>query len=541
MLPQNTVSRPLSEWGIAATFAHSTASTLQYCQSGRGGVVCTSLQRGSLPQETYMQEVITPRIIVYRHRLIRHRPNVPVVGNTDSTRNSRNWERESIMNGNRITDPPKTYPPKPTGQLGHRFPFPTSPVLMAALRALYAGGPKSGWGADSYGHPRYRYEARDGTITFFFRPPPDFGNRFHASKALYYTPRLAFIYLGSLRAAVHELSVETADVFLILMSRIARLRDPSRDVAEISMEEIADFRGVHVRHGSTRKLYDAFKKEVQRLADLCLTMTWKDYTTGRTITVGKEVHDRLLDIVDVECKHDQDAWTSFRFRCGQALSHFLSPEGLRWIGYYSRSLLNLSPYHEAFAKKLGTYWTLVGIISGKKGAQPRATPYTILDFCGEDINWRNPGQTVDAFFKASDRLLEIGVLEASDLTEPLDRRKGYFRRWLETPMTVRLSSDLWRVQESKKVPFRNKKQSSSNVSPHRSLGFAMPENAGDIIANPLLIKQFRSDCFLHQSELARALGVERQTLSRYERGLRNVPEETASQLLRIMRHRKAQE
>ncbi|MBN2254357.1 MAG: helix-turn-helix transcriptional regulator [Deltaproteobacteria bacterium] len=428
-----------------------------------------------------------------------------------------------------------------TAQGGHRFPFPSSPVLMAALRALYAGGPKSRWESDFYGHPRYRYEARDGTITFFFRPPPDFGNRFHVSKALYYTPRLAFIYSGSLRAAVHELSVETADVFLILMSQIARLRDPTRDIARISMGEIADFRGVHVRHGSAGNLYEVFKKEIQRLADLCLTMTWKDYTTGRAVAVGKETPDRLLDIVDVEYKHGKDAWTSFSFRCGLALSHFLSPEGLRWIGYYSRSLLNLSPYHEALTKKLGTYWTLVGIISGKKGSQPRATPCTILDFCGEAINWRNPGQTVDSFFKAHDRLIDIGVLEASDLPEPLDRRKGYFRRWLETPMTVRLSNELWRVQEPKQVPQGKKKQSSRNIRPYHAGGVAIPEKARDIMANPPLIRQFRSDYFMRQGELARALGVKRQTLSRYERGLKAIPEDTAAELIRIIRQRKDEE
>ena len=104
-------------------------------------------------------------------------------------------------------------------------------------------------------------------------------------------------------------------------------------------------------------------------------------------------------------------------RCGQSLSHFLNPDGLRWIGYYSRSLLELSPYHEAFTKKLATYWTMVGIIAGEKGSPARATPNTILDFCGEDINWRNPGHAVDAFFKALDRLLEIGVI--SDARSPI--------------------------------------------------------------------------------------------------------------------------
>ena len=69
----------------------------------------------------------------------------------------------------------------------------------------------------------------------------------------------------------------------------------------------------------------------------------------------------------------------------------------------------------------------------------------------------------------------------------------------------------------------------------------MPEKARDIIINPLLIRQFRSDNFLHQTELARALGVKRQTLSRYERGLRTVPKDKALQLLRIMQQRKVQE
>ena len=192
------------------------------------------------------------------------------------------------------------------------LPIPTNPVVMAALRALYAGGPRNRWLPDSFGRPYYRYNARDGRVTLFFTPPPDFGSRFDLSKAMYYTPRLALIYSGSLRAAVQGMSVETTDVFLILMARIAQLRDPARDIAKISLDEIAQFRGVNLRHGSAQNLHDDFKKEILRLADLCLTMTWRDYEGGGSVTYGRQIPDRLLDIVDIEYKQGRETWTALR-------------------------------------------------------------------------------------------------------------------------------------------------------------------------------------------------------------------------------------
>lgn len=409
----------------------------------------------------------------------------------------------------------------------HELPMPTNPVIMAALRALYAGGPQNRWRPDSLGRPYYRYDARDGNITIFFKPPPDFGSRFDLSKALYYTPRLAFIHSGSLRAAVQEMSVETADIFLILMACIARLRDPARDIARISLEEIARFRGVALRHGSSRNLYEDFKREILCLSDLCLTMNWRDYAGGGSIAYGKQIPDRLLDIVDVEYKRGRDNWTALRFRCGQALSHFLSPDGLRWVGYYSRSLLELNPYQEAFTKKLGTYWTMVGVVAGKKGRPARATPGTILDFCGEEIHWRNPGQTVDAFFRGLDRLAEIGVISDAQITEPPNRIKGYFREWLELPITVTLSDKIWSIRDkAKKIAHAGRKMQQVTAA-------IMPGSAGDLIGNPRLIRQFRADYYLHQAELAHALNISRQTLSRYERGLRDLPEDKAFKIIQI--------
>lgn len=415
------------------------------------------------------------------------------------------------------------------------LPIPVNPVLQASLRALYAGGPKTLWRSDAYGGPQFCYESRDGCITIFCEPPhtPETMNAF---RKLYFTPRLGFIYAGSLWEWVHKLSVETADVFLILMSRIARLQDPQRDIARIRLEEISEFRSIRVRHGSAQKLQEDFKRQVLCLADLRLTMEWRDYRKGGTMSFGKERPDRLLDIVDIEYKGKTEKWTAFGFRCGQALAHFLNPAGLRWIGYYARTLLHLSPYHEAFAKKLGTYWILLGCTSGKKGTQPRATPRSILGFCGEKPNWRNPGQTVDAFIKAHHRLKEISVLEDIPILEPPTRNKGYFGDWLDEPLTVKLSENLWQIThaELKSGVIISGRSQAHNRSDKKTTELpGIPENAKEIQDDPTAIRRFRADYGLHQNELARAVGVTRQTLSKYERGVSSLPEDTATKILMI--------
>jgi len=403
------------------------------------------------------------------------------------------------------------------------LPVPTNPVIMATLRAIYAGGSRDRWRSNSFGRPYYRHEARDGRISLFFDSPPDFKSRFHPCYIA--TPRMDFVYSGKLRQIVSRLSVETADVFLILMSRIAGLNNPINGVARIGLEEIAKLRGVSLRHGRSRTLFEDFRQEVLRLADMRLTMSWKDYRGGGTVSLGRERPDRLLDILDMEHEKDGRTWTAFRFRCGQALSHFLDPEGLRWIGYYSRSLLRLNPYTDAFTKKLGTYWIMLGIIAGKKGQQPAATPRTILDFCGEAIHGQAPGRTVDAFIRAHERLADIGVLESLPVLEPTDRGRGYFVGWLDRPLTIRLSDRLWRIRETARTRFSPKRRRKREAP-----AFA-PSTARDLQANPALIRQLRAERRLRQEELARSLGVTRQTLSGYERGLRPLPEDKAIVLL----------
>jgi len=422
-----------------------------------------------------------------------------------------------------------------------KLPFPVSPVIHATLRAIYAGGPKSRWQSDNFGRPFHPYETKAGSITFFCEPPPDYSRRFHPTIAMYYTPRLGFIYSGRFRDTVRNLSVESADVFLMLMSYIAQLDDPRMGIARITLEEMAGIRDVRIRHGRSQNLYADLKQEVLRLADLRLSMTWKDYKTAGVVTFGKERPDRLLDILDVEYRQQEGAWTAFRFRCGQALSHFLNVEGLFWIGYYSKSLLHLSPYHEAFTKKLGTYWTLIGTVAGKKGALPRATPRSILDFCGNNVNWRNPGQTVDAFFKAHERLMEIGVIEDDDLQEPVSRTRGYMTEWLETPITVKLSEKLWKM--AKRMTAKTAKGPVKELMRRQkepSEGAGVPREASAVMENPVILKKLRSRLYLRQEDLAKALGITRQTLSRYERGVYRIPAPCAEKSLAFLRRKAAQ-
>lgn len=419
-----------------------------------------------------------------------------------------------------------------------RLPIPTNPVVYATLRALYAGGADFRWTSDSYGQPYYRYESRDGYINIFCDTPykdnlflpKEFLQKAADLQKLYLNPRWNFIYAGIIRDTVRKLSVETADVFLILMSKIARLPNPGYDIARISLGEIAQHRGVKIRHGSRQKLAEDLKQEVLRLSDLRVTMAWRDYRHSGIMTLGRDRPDRLLDIVDVNYKRGKEEWTSFGFRCGQTLAAFLNPGGLRWIGYYSKAILRLDPYHEAFTKKLGTYWIMIGITAGKRGTYPRATPRTILDFCGEKANLRNPGKTVDNFIKGHNRLQEIGVLEDISALEPPARNKGYFEKWLGTPLSIKLSPQLWKVAAGKKL-------SSDRKNYHRALYPAIPETTLELQNNPKSVKQFRDKYGLCQNELARVLGITRQTLSCYERGMNALPEKTAALILKLWRQK----
>lgn len=232
------------------------------------------------------------------------------------------------------------------------LPIPVNPIMYAALRAIYAAGSRYSWKTDSFGRPHFSYKSRDGHINLFCELPANNYLPWQVpAKGLpvfhrhFLGPRWGFIHAGRVREAVADVSVETADVFLILMAKIAKLANPA-DIARIRLDEIAEQRGVKIRHGSSLNLYNDFKKDIVRLADLRLTIKWRDYKNNGTLSYGTERPDRLLDIVDLKYQKKKTL-PVYEFRCGQAMTRFLNPQGLRWIGYYSKSLLQLSPYHES--------------------------------------------------------------------------------------------------------------------------------------------------------------------------------------------------
>ncbi len=421
-----------------------------------------------------------------------------------------------------------------------RIPVPVNPVILATLRAIYAAKQMTGWSSGPYGRPFYQYATRAGRITLSYLSQPTSDRPFHPSIAMYYEPRMNFIHSGNLRQSLRDHSAETADVFLILMSYMAQLQDPMKDIAEICLRDIARLRDVRVRHGSIRYLYDDFKHEVLRLSDLHLSMNWDNYLSGGKVSFGDRL-DNLLHIYDVKYKSGKDLWQSFQFRCGKALSHFLNPEGLFWLGYYSKSLLQLNPSRSAFTKKLGTYWSLIGIVAGKKGLLPKATPRTILEFCGEEINGQSPGKVVDSFIEAHQQLKDVGVLEETPVLEPTTRGKGYFVNWLDKALTVRLSENLWKIniKEPRKKSCHQSLKKNRTKDRNRQKGTVpetIPETIEQLRKNQVLIKKIRTDHRIRQIELARALGITRQTLSNYERCLCPIPARKASKLIQIMQN-----
>jgi transcriptional regulator with XRE-family HTH domain len=62
---------------------------------------------------------------------------------------------------------------------------------------------------------------------------------------------------------------------------------------------------------------------------------------------------------------------------------------------------------------------------------------------------------------------------------------------------------------------------------------APPEDSGELCDAPVKIQQFRTEYGLHQAELAQALGISRETLSRYERGVRKLPDDIARKILEL--------
>ena len=271
-----------------------------------------------------------------------------------------------------------------------------------------------------------------------------------------------------------------------------------------------------------------------------MTMRYpRDYRGGGTIRFGDERPDRLFDIVDVTYERDRKTWSGFTFRCGQALAHFLDPDGLRWLGRYSSELLKLNAKREHLTKKVGTYWMLIGAINVQRGQYPRVTPASILSFCGIAPNHTRPNRTVDALVGSHLRLREMGIFDEAPDFEPGSRERGYFDAWLSEPREGRLSSrifpaieDAGRRQATNKSKRRQKRQPIPTGENDTS---SVVPSADEIRRQPVLICKFRRLFNVRQVELAKRLGISRRALSRYENKHRQPNKSTAERMAEIWR------
>jgi DNA-binding transcriptional regulator YiaG len=124
--------------------------------------------------------------------------------------------------------------------------------------------------------------------------------------------------------------------------------------------------------------------------------------------------------------------------------------------------------------------------------------------------------------------------------EPPTRTRGYFIEWLDTPLMVKLSENLWQIRPSTRAGRLKSlaKQTAIKAIFAEQRSFeVIPQTVEDLRANQPSIKRFRTDHAVHQAELAKALGISRQTLSNYERGLHSIPEDKALKMLRLWRQK----
>lgn len=301
-----------------------------------------------------------------------------------------------------------------------RVPFPNSPPVFVALRGINAGTEGLEWPSDERGKPLNEHVKDNGMglirLTLEEAPGANLPAQLHK--------------------VVKQLSPETADILLIILAYITKQHDPRTPVL-ITCKEIAQWLGVKSRDGSQGKLIAAIERQVKILAGLGLEMIWID-EKGEVVNFGTpDFPDRLIHLVEVHYERDGKTVEAFSIRAGQALNHFLNPNGKRWVGYLNPALFRLNSIKDRLAKKVGIYLTMICCMNNGRG---NVTPQTILKYCEERIIRGRPRRTVDRLNNAIATLIEVGVLEKAEVPE---FRKTCFQEWLKTPMTVKLSSRTW--------------------------------------------------------------------------------------------------
>lgn len=406
----------------------------------------------------------------------------------------------------------------PTTSLGPSpYVIPSSPLTQGAIRAIYAAQDPGGWGTDAIGRPTFEHERRDGTIIFSIEDADTTS-----------PSELIASLIGSL-------NVETADIFLILLARIAELDSPADETFLISLDELAKERGVYSRSGSREALLEDLHQHVLSLTRIRLSMVWTDYEQKghAKIRFGADQPDHLLHLVDILSQKPGTKKRGYSIRPGQALAHFLKRDGLRWLTPFSKVLLQLNPHKQSLAKRIGTYLSLIAPIAHYKGQTPSVSLRKVLEFCAERPQPGRHRRTVDRVISAYQTLQDIGLLAQIPDLEPTDKRSGYFDRWLDLPRVIVLHPHLQNVlsaapsaQSGPRILF----DEPADENEPTQLTLKLPETtAQSFVEKPQLITDLQRKLKLSsQSLLAQQLECSARSLRRYINGTRPVPAPLAS-------------
>jgi hypothetical protein len=308
-----------------------------------------------------------------------------------------------------------------------RLDIPTGPVVRQVVQGLYN---KHRWKPDSQGRPIYRRKEGKNHVTLKFDHTPDIAD---VAKAL--------------QNHVELLSPETVDVLLILLNRLARLPE-NKDAAYITMKDIAQGRGKIHRDGKVEKLHTDLLEDIKLIAALRITMVWK--MGEHTLWFGKDLPEELLHITDWEYEGRGQVRKAFTFRAGEPLKYFLEEDKCRLIGYSSRELLKLNPRKNKLAKKIGVYWILQAVVGASHGTFPKVRIGTVLDFCGESLDRKHPGDSVERVRSAFKKLVKIGLIPRIPKgLAPRNRRRGYFDKWLNQTITIEVNPALCELRSER--------------------------------------------------------------------------------------------
>jgi DNA-binding XRE family transcriptional regulator len=413
-------------------------------------------------------------------------------------------------------------------KVGDAFPrgegrMPNNAVVVAGLLAINKGGKNArsiedGWKEGEGGRLTCRFDVgRGGSVIAYPDLPKKTKDEFELTEGLW--------------RFVENLDCLTSDVALAVLAQLCepstgdRPKHPMFAPVIITDDAILRYLGVkrrgRARRAQREKIYDAMER-LQRLFFDIHSVSAVDPATLKF--KGVFYHgDRLFDIVKI-AQYQEDLFgarktvsITWSVRPGHWACWWFSTETRLYISKMARVLLTLGSHKSrVFAKKLGQRVLLLSQICKPKG-HLRSSVRSLLRDIGELLpgearcgHWGS--KTRDAFEKAIEKLMDVGILKACEWRDGYgpghrDRSRGWVERWLDARLeiiTVASAPD----SECQATRRRPKTQSRGRSRKAVISGQEVRDARTDIIPR------------VNQQELGNLMGVTRSCISQIESGRR---------------------